>query len=96
MKNPTFAIFLFLLPFLCLGYTNVEPPPTFAKNVLTDNKTIDAPKNIFTWRSSPLIKSIENSKVMYNKLYKAVPCGSIVLLEGVLLSRVLKSKDARK
>jgi hypothetical protein len=29
-------------------------------------------------------------------LYKAVPCGSIVLLEGVLLSRVLKSKDARK
>jgi hypothetical protein len=71
MKKPTFAIFLFLLPFLCLGYTNVEPPPTFAKNVLTDNKTIDAPKNIHMEKQP--FEFLESSKVMYEKLCEAVP-----------------------
>jgi hypothetical protein len=53
------------------GYTNVEPPPTFAKNVLTDNKTIDAPKNIHMEKQP--FEFLESSKVMYEKLCEAVP-----------------------
>jgi hypothetical protein len=56
------------------------------KNVLTDNKTIDAPKNIHMEKQP--FDFLENSKVMYEKVCEAVPWFIRPLLKSSILKGI--------